>query len=177
MNMCPSAAFCAAATMTTAADQMPFTPDPKSSSCQLYTTKAGDSLARLSALGGVDVKHILRENWDTNLTPGSLKPGLKIRMCKPQQKAAQSPEPSSCPLPSEVRLQWQQRGIITHTVLGCLQRQPHISGSGQWGGAPDQPSRPDPSIAAAGVCRQPWPGPGGRPMLQGLLQVHSVHSR
>jgi hypothetical protein len=65
------------------ADALPFTPDPTNSSCQLYTTRAGDSLTRLSAQGRIGVARILQDNWGGNALPvsGTLKPGLKIRLC------------------------------------------------------------------------------------------------
>jgi hypothetical protein len=81
-SACALILLCAAASTMTA-DAMPFTPDPTNSSCQLYTTRAGDSLTRLSAQGRIGVTRILKDNWGSNALPlpGTLKPGLRIRLC------------------------------------------------------------------------------------------------
>jgi len=63
---------------------MPFTPDPSNSSCYLYTTRAGDSLTRLSALARIGVTRILKDNWRSDSLPvltERFKQGVKVRLC------------------------------------------------------------------------------------------------
>jgi hypothetical protein len=63
---------------------MPFTPDPSNGSCYLYTTRAGDSLTRLSALARIGVTRILKDNWRSDSLPvltERFKQGLKVRLC------------------------------------------------------------------------------------------------
>jgi hypothetical protein len=90
---CPA---CAATTLP--ASGMPFTPDPENSSCQLYTTKEGDTLARLSTLGRIGVRSILLDNLELGLRPEPMKAGLKVRMCNmdgvPSSEAAGAAHPA-----------------------------------------------------------------------------------
>jgi hypothetical protein len=59
---------------------LPFTPESaNTSSCHLYTVRAGDTLARLSALGRISVSSILKDNWNLDLLNSKL--GMKVRMC------------------------------------------------------------------------------------------------
>ena len=61
---------------------MPFMPDPSNSRCQLYTTRTGDTLSRLAALGRLNVTDIIKDNWDVDDQQlPTFEPGLKIRLC------------------------------------------------------------------------------------------------
>lgn len=63
------------------ADAMPFTPESANSSCQVYTTRSGETLTRLSALGLTSVSSILKDNWNGKQDLLNLRPGTKVRMC------------------------------------------------------------------------------------------------
>jgi len=78
---------------STSPDALPFTFVPGAWTCWAYYAKRGDSLARLAALGRIDVASIIKDNWKLDLL--NIKSGMGIWMCRMPHIPHGEPHPSN----------------------------------------------------------------------------------